>query len=450
MPLARSGPLRPAEIFARVLFMWIVCPCLACAPKVDSDLSYHRGLNAQALGQHDWARHYFAQDLEQHPDRLESLRQMGIGWISGHEGSLSHGVEAFERYLEQDPDDSQVRLHLARSLFRLRRLPEALEALAPLTAGVQEQPLDFEQVYLRSQILLELKPDEALNTIQAALALRPDSYAARLQAAKVHQRLGHLEQAVAMAKIAIALDPLQADAYVLAANLFRRLGDEAAATETLKKHGQVRQLPSPGKRHQLSPRQELMLLHALEEDLDEAPDSFQQRLALAQIAAGQADEAWPWIEDRIADAGTPISQLADLGQAAREAGQGDRSRQIFERVLERQPDHPGAYTQLIMIHLDLHEFETAQNYSQRALALAPHHGPFHFATGRLHLRAGREVQAEGAMKRAVELVPWFAPYRTALIDVVLARGDRQAALDLLADAPASDPLLDGYRRRLSD
>ena len=54
------------------------------------------------------------------------------------------------------------------------------------------------------------------------------------------------------------------------------------------------------------------------------------------------------------------------------------------------------------------------------------------------------------MKRAVELVPWFAPYRTALIDVVLARGDRQAALDLLADAPASDPLLETYQRRLSD
>ncbi len=420
-------------------------------------------MNAAALGQNDWARHYFAQDLEQHPDRLDSRRHMGIGWISGHEGSLTHGIEAFRAYLQRDPDDAQVRLHLARSLYRLRKLPEALEVLAPLTetldraensASDESAGMRFDTALLSAQILMESEPSKALAAIEKALSLRPDAYAARLQAAKIYQRLGRFDKAAEMARHAISVDPVQAETYVLAANLFRRLGDEQAATDALEKHELTRGLPSPGRRTQLTPRQELQVLEQLGAELDSvlgpAPSAFRQRLAEAQIKAGQVDAAWPWIETLLTDPEAQTSRLADLGQAVREAGQGERSREIFERALELQPDHLGAHTQLIMIHIELRELDQAQAYLEKALVLDPNHGPFHFAAGRLHLITGRESEAEAAMRRAVELVPWFAPYRTALIDVVLARGDRQAALDLLAEAPASDPRLETYQRRLSD
>ena len=463
MPLVRSGPSRPAEHLVPSALLHVAVGltlglALSCAPTGDSDLSYHRAMNAAALGQNDWARHYFAQDLEQNPDRLESLRQMGIGWISGHEGSLTHGVEAFRSYLERDPDDAQVRLHLARSLYRLRKLPEALEALAPLTApaspATEPDPtkagaIAFDTALLSAQILMESEPSKALAAIEECLELQPDSYAARLQAAKIQQRLGRFDQAAEMAQQAIAADPIPAETYVLAANLHRRLGDQQAAAEALKKHELARRLPSPGRRAQLSPRQELQVLERLGAGIDPVPAAFRQRLALAQVATGQVDAAWPWIETLLNDSEAQISRLTDLGQAVREAGQGGRSRQIFERVLELQPDHLGAHTQLIMIHIELRDLDQAQIFLEKALKLDPNHGPFHFAAGQMHLRAGREPEAEDAMRNAVNLVPWFAAYRTALIDMVLSRGDRQGALDLLADAPASDPLLEVYQRRLS-
>jgi len=413
-----------------------------CPRGNDSDLSFHRGTNALALGRGEWARRYFAEDLASHPDRLESLRGLGVGWISGSEGSLSHGIEALERYLEARPGDAEARLHLGRSRYRLRQLEPALAAVAGLPEGLEVH-------YLRSQILLELEPKRALPAVEAALAQDPDSSAAHLQAAKIHQALGNLERALEHGRRAAAIEPLREDVHILVANLERRLGRDEAAHRSIELHTLARQLPGRGRRSALSARQQVAVLRKILGLLNEPPASFQMRFAEALMSAGEWNEAEEWTERRLADTADSPAQLASLGRISQERGQPVLAYRIYEEVLRRQADHLGALTQLTLIGLELGNVEAARASLEKALAMAPDHGPFHFAASRLHLAARSEAEAETSLRRAVELLPWVALYRVSLADLLLARGDREAAVQLLAEAPAADPRIESYRRRLS-
>ena len=389
------------------------------------------------MARYDWARFYFEADLERHPNRPESWRDLGLGWLSGYEGSLTRGIDALERYLALVPDDPEIRQRLARAHLQIGDTEAAQRALGDLGA-----PL------LRARILLPSSPEQAREAIlQAltpqALAETPDDFETHLRAAEIFENLGQNEEALAQAQRAAAVDPLSAELFYLQARVLRRLGRVAEANEALALYEILRQLPAPGVT--ATPRQELALLRQLEPRLPSKPPVFHRRLARLLLENGDFGALAPLIpaiaEDTNADA------ILVLAQTAHTQGQTTTARTLYERALVLEPDHPKALAQKALLAYETHAYEEAEQLLNRAMALDPWSAPLHHTNGLLALARDDQETAAVSLRTAVDLVPWLARYRLTLADVLLSQGERAAVERLLGETPAEDPEIDRYREK---
>ena len=409
------------------------------APSSDiPDLAFHRGQNALALGRYDWARRYFQRDLESHPGRPESLRGLGLGWISGFEGSLSHGIESLSAYLEQVPGDDEIRLRLARSWLRLAETERALEAL-------EDAPPSAEAHQLRAEALADADPEAAERQVTAALELEPDAVGAQLLAARLAERRGDGTSALAHAEAAARTGPTRAETRYLLARIRRGLGDEEGARRELATYEQLRRLPMRGRPSELSPLEELETLRALASR--ESPPALSLRVRLARLRLTTGDPgAVDAISELVAEPAAAISFL-ELAAEAHTRARADLARDLYRRALELDPELKAARAQLARLEHETGDREAAGRLLAEGLAVDPYHAEYHFVTGLLELGRGDEPAAIRAFETALELAPWLASYRLALADVYLAAGRRDDLERVLDQAPAEDPALTAYRRR---
>ena len=404
----------------------------------DPDLAFHRGQNALALGRYDWARRYFQQDLETHPGRLESMRGLGLGWVSGFEGSLSHGIEALTTYLEQAPDDDAIRLRLARSWLLLGEMERVLEIL-------EKAPPSAEANVLRAEALADTDPAAAERQVTAALELEPDAVSALLLAARLAESRGDAASALARAEAAARVDPTRAEISYLLARIRRGLGDGEGARRELETYEQLRRLPMRGRPAELSPLEELETLRALESRGSPPALSLRLRLAGLRLATGDPG-ATGAIMELVAEPVAAVS-LLELASDAHTRGRADLARTLYRQALELDPKLKAARAQLARLEHETGDRDAAHRLLAEGLAADPHHAPYHFVTGLLELGRGDEPAAVRAFETALELAPWLASYRLALADVYLAAGRRADLERVLDEAPAEDPAIVAYRHR---
>lgn len=425
---------RPWQCFA-ILLLTLV----ACGQREESkDLNYHRGRNALAMARYDWARFYFAADLEANPGRLESLRGLGLGWISGYQGSLTHGVEALEKYLDLAPEDVEIRLRLARSWLQAGERVRAQHALDGL-----EESLEAQLVAARIQLAED--PEGARAQLLAVLEKAPDHFEALHLAAQVDARLGEDQEALRHARRAAESNPLSSELFYLTSQILRRLGNLTESAEALATYEILHQLPGPGSPP--DPRKELALLRQLEGRLAPSSLAFKKRLSRVLLETGRIAEVTPLLEEILADTEDDLESLLVLAQAAHTQGRAAIARDLYAHVLDRQPTHQKALAQLALLAYETHDHETAQRLLDRGLELDTHSAPLHFTTGLLALAQGEEEQAVQALVTAVDLVPWLGRYRLTLADVYLTRGDRAAFDRLLTEVPAPDPMIETYKKK---
>ena len=420
---------------------------LACdQAEESSDQDYHRGRNALSMARYDWARSYFQADLEQNPGRLESQRSLGIGWISGYQGSLTQAIEAFERYLEQAPEDASIRLRLARARLQGGDSSGALEALDSLGMSGPVRSDELEARLLRVRAEMEADPRRAWDLLQSSLEGFPEHAEVRNLAAKVQSRLGNDEAALEHLERAAAVDPLNGDFFYRMGQKLRRLGREEEAAKALEVYEILHQMPGPGRAP--SPQVELELLQQLEKVLRPRPALFQRRLARALLESGRTAEALPVLDglreqaDGFAD---PDAWLL-LAQAAHLQGALSVARDLYQDVLDHHPDHLKALAQQGQLACDADDCEAGADLLARAFEQDTHYAPLHFTAGLLALQRGEDDEALQSLGTAVDLVPWLPRYRLTLADVLLTRGDREAVERLLAEAP-QDPALEAYAKR---
>lgn len=419
-----------------ILLLWTLT---SCAPVEEvEDLDFQRGRNALAMARYDWARFYFSTDLETHPDRLESLRGLGISWISGYQGSLTHGVEAIENYLLRAPEDSEMRLRLVRSLLSVGDGDRAQDALEGLEESIEKQ-------LLLVKIHLSEDPDAAREILAPILHEDPDLFDVHHLAAKIYLRLGDDAEALVQARRASEIHPLSAEIFYLTAQILRRQGHEVETEEALATYEILHQLPGPGSPP--DPKKELALLRQLGERQGRSASSFKKRFIRLLIENGRLTELTPLLEELRNDPNSDTATLLALAQSAHIRGMSSMARNLYEDVLERDPTHQKAVAQRALLAYETHDFETAEQYLARGLEVDPHQAPLHFTTGLLALSQGDEERAVEAFTSAVDLVPWLVRYRLTLADVLLTRGDRAAVEDLLAAAPAADPAIDAYKKK---
>ncbi len=408
-------------------------------PPQDPDLAFHRGNNALALGRYDWARHFFQEDLRANPDRAESLRGLGLGWISGYEGSLSHGVEAFTAYLDKAPGDLEIRLRLASSWLRLGETQSVLEVLAD--AG---DSAEVEQ--LRASALADTDPVTAERHALAALAAEPEHVAALLVAARLADRRGDTDTALAQASAAAAADPLRTETHYLLARIRRALEDDEGARGDLEIYEQLRRLPVRGRPSQLSDFEELQALRDLEPRLESSALPLRRRLARLMLATGDPG-AETAIAELIADPDVEAFALLELAGEAHTRAKVDLARDLYRRALELDSDLHAARAQLARLEHETGDRDTARRLLTEGLDVDPWYASYHFVSGLVNLAEGSEPEAVESFETALDLAPWLASYRLALADVYLAAGRDEDLATLIDNAPGDDPAINAYRKR---
>ncbi len=425
----------------RLMIIFLVLVLVGCAeaPPEIPDLALERGRNALDMGRFDWARRYFQQDLDSNPGRPESLRGLGLGWVSGFEGSLTKGIEAFSAYLEQLPDDEEVRLSLARSWLRLSQPERVLEVLTDAgdSAAARE---------LRAQALQDSDPQAAEAQATAALDLEPDSFSLLLLAARLADDRGDRELALERARAAARADPTRPDVFYLLARIRRGLGDEDGARRDLDIYQQLRRLPARNRPSKLSPYEELQALRALASRLDASAPPLRRRLARLMLITGDPD-AKDAIGELEEDPRVDAVATLELAAEAHSRGRGALARGLYQRTLELDPRVKSARSQLARLEHETGNRELARQLLAEGLETDPYYAPYHFVSGLIALSEESEPGVPKGFETALELMPWHVPYRLALADVYLAAGRRDDLERVLEEAPAEDPAIAQYRRR---
>ena len=143
-----------------------------------------------------------------------------------------------------------------------------------------------------------------------------------------------------------------------------------------------------------------------------APELAEAWYALAELARARAD--WPAAEEayRAALERSPDDPetLAGLGEVLIAQGRADEGRALVERARAgasaSSPEGPArAEVQLGLLAGQEGRFEAALTHFERALELAPDHGPAHVNRGKALLRLGRTNEAAEAFQNACRAAP---------------------------------------------
>ena len=431
----------------------------ACAPKrppEEADLALLRAENALAQGRHDWARIYFRNHYEAHPEHLDSLRQEALAWSSGYLQSLSTAVERFEAYLALQPDDVEIRRRLASTQLLLGDFEAAAETARTLPEGPEED-------LLRAEALQETAPEEALRAVRASLEVRPWHARARTLAAELKEQLGNDDAALANTMEAVRLQPLLSGSYYQLARLWRRGGDLEATRDALEAYRLASRISSDGTMAPLPPEEALEETAKLEE-------LFRRRFATPQdvaaplplplarkrvellFASGRRAEAAAAAREVLArrdGAGGPVMSVTErleLAVAADQAGQQRFAREIFEDLLREHPDNRGAIASLALLDLRSGDLAAAEARLEAGLAAHPDFARYHYLRGRVAVAEGDGDEADRHLSEAVHLAPWEWSWRETYADLLLARGEHDAFRRLVQEAPEETPAREAYER----
>ncbi len=112
-------------------------------------------------------------------------------------------------------------------------------------------------------------------------------------------------------------------------------------------------------------------------------------------------------------------------------------RRVYRKALEIDANHADTLYNLGVLLHQVERYEEAVDACERAIAVRPHYAECHINLGYTLHKLGRLDDARGSYGRAIELDPDNAQAHANLGDLLLARGEPQAALticnDFLAD-----------------
>lgn len=149
------------------------------------------------------------------PDHPDAVRLLGM--VAQRRGEHARASGCFRKVLARWPDDEELHLGLAISLFEQGDAAAALEhfrracTLAPGSASAWFN--------LGEALAREAATEEAIAAFQRALALAPDHLSARLSLARAHANLGNVGTAVGAFRDIVRRDPGNAEGWFGLSNL---------------------------------------------------------------------------------------------------------------------------------------------------------------------------------------------------------------------------------------
>jgi radical SAM protein with 4Fe4S-binding SPASM domain len=136
------------------------------------------------------------------------------------------------------------------------------------------------------------------------------------------------------------------------------------------------------------------------------------------------------------------ADVATLLATAREAVNERRFEEAYRLLLAaltQAPEDLAVIDLLGFVCFSLRDYEGAEGYNRRALALVPDHAFAHNGLGLSLARQGKLAEASAAIERAIALSPrWYEPYHDMAV-VLAEAGKRDEACAMLARASAAIP-----------
>ncbi|MFB3923787.1 MAG: tetratricopeptide repeat protein [Terriglobia bacterium] len=284
--------------------------------------------------------------------------------------------------------------------------------------------------------------DRAISEYKKAMEADPDSLFLRVELAELYWRIGRIADAVKDAEAVLKINPDQADAHRLLANIYwRNLGEqqpEKVAKESLRKaieHFEALSRLNPadsdnylvlGRLYRLN-NQPAKAEEALRKVLDANPDSRSALANLAQIHFdhGDYDQAVELLK-RIPESDMDPQFLAMLGYAYLQTHDYDNAIEVYGKAVAADAENQEirrAYADALMGGGRL---EAARTELQKILKDDPDDGSAHLRLGQLERQEGRFDQARQEFERAKSLMPdsLEVPYHLALLEDAVGNEDK--------------------------
>jgi tetratricopeptide (TPR) repeat protein len=151
-------------------------------------------------------------------------------------------LEFFEKALQLHPDDWKSLYQAGNCLEQMGKLAEARDRYSKAISLVEKNGDPFGWPYQgMARLLLDDKPEAALDFARKAVSLQPDEYSNHVILAKVYERMGNLPDAIREAESATAKNPNDSTSRYFLYKLYRQAGDPRAA-QALKTFQQVKTL----------------------------------------------------------------------------------------------------------------------------------------------------------------------------------------------------------------
>ncbi len=391
------------------------------------DLAYHRARHAMDQGRWDWARIYLEQDLEAHPERVESLGDLGIAWISGYGGGLSQGVPFLQRFLEARPDDQAIRWRLVATLIRLGKIQDGKR----WGSGLDDTS---DSRYLRGLLLEDADPAETL----VELSLAADHAGALVLGGKIEEKLGGIESALKWTEQGLEIDPFDPKGRARYQRLLKRTGHRFEAERQLRALDIVGRLSQSQDAAQLSLAEELPLLRELRDGFGAGGTTFDRRLAEVLLRSGRIEQGLGLLDRLDREGGLSTTDRLIFAKILANGGKRSDARRQYERILETAPDDPTALSSLALLDCAVGRYGPAIRRIEEALGSDPWVAVYHATLGQARLLSGDQKGAIDGFSTALELAPWESRWRRALADLLRARGESMRADRLEAEAPNID------------
>jgi serine/threonine-protein kinase len=391
------------------------------------------------------------------------------------------------RDAERAPLPPASLLLLSRGLIQARLFPEAVKLLRE---GQRRWPADFWINFQLANCLQLLKPPrhaEAVGYYRAALALRPESAAVRLNLGVALQEQGELVEAVAAFREAVQIQPDLALAHnnlgvalqkegklgeaIAAYQLAIRLEPDAVAFTNLGDALRIQGHPVQAETAfreaiQLRPDYTLAWTHlgttiqdqgrrteaenAFREALRRDPDDSLafNNLGLVLLQQGKVEEGVAAYREAIRLNPKDARAHANLGNALKDKGRLDEAIAHYQQVLEIDPKNAQAHINLGNTLQYKGRLDAAIGHFRQALLLDPKNALAHINLGNAVAAKGRLDEAIAEYQQAVQIDPRLAQAHGGIGQALLAQGrfeEAQAAdrrcLELIEPRHPLHPLM---------
>jgi tetratricopeptide (TPR) repeat protein len=379
-----------------------------------------------------------------------------------HRKELGQALIAFRAAAQCNP--KLIQAHLAIADVYAERGNEG-EALAALLQALEIDPQNVlalgaaSNLYLKNGLHNNARP-----LLETLVKAAPNSVDAHANLAAVYAASGNREGAEAGFRRALDLRPDYFPALAGLGNVLARSGDDAAAMPLLRKA--VNLQPRAYEGHFLlgSALNRLGQFDEARTELEQAtkfgggnePQVFYQ-LARAWGGLGNATERKAALakfseltkkEKDNAESQRRAAALIDEARVLLQTGDLAKAAERLELAREAKPGDAALLFRLAGLHFDLQRYDTAREYAQAAISISPATWLYHYLLGLVEQSARHLPDAQASLELAAKLQPTEAPVFNALGQVLLARGDREAAILAFDKAVKLAPGDQAFRQNL--